>query len=261
MGMKMRKEVIGDATIYLGNSLEIMPSFDPVNHIIMDPPYEESLHKSKNSLRGRIRTDTGPDLQGLDFDSIDAIRAEVIQNAERLCKGWMLAFCTIEGVAKWADAINDSKIKYKRACIWVKPDSTPQLNGQGPAQGAECFVAAWAGDGHAHWNAGGKRGIYTHNCNWPERIGSKNGGHPTEKPLNLMSELIMDFTKQGETILDPFMGSGSTGAACAKMNRKFIGIEMNEKYFDLACQKIEATYAQPSFFIPEHQQTKSQKLI
>jgi site-specific DNA-methyltransferase (adenine-specific) len=255
-GGVMRKEVIGDCEMYLGNCLEAMPTLGRVSHIITDPPYEQSLHDAKNSLRGPVRADKGPDLKGLDFAGINEIRKEVVKISSEICDGWFIAFCTTEGVARWADEINESSMKYKRACVWVKPDSTPQLNGQGPAQGAENFVCAWAGSGYSKWNAGGKRGVYTHNTNNPDRTGE----HPTEKPINLMAEIIKDFTNAGETILDPFMGSGTTGLACAKLGRKFIGIELSEKYFDLACRRIENFYKQPDFFI-ESAKIKQEKFI
>jgi len=241
----MRKEVIGDCTLYLGDCLEVMPTLGRVDAVVTDPPYEQSLHNSKNSLRGPARVDSGPDLKGLDFDGIDTIRRRVIELSYPICSGWFIAFCTIEGVSKWADEINLSPMKYKRGCLWIKPDSTPQLNGQCPAQGAECFVTAWCGDGHSKWNAGGKRGVYTHCTNQPDRTGL----HPTEKPIPLMRDLLKDFTNQNETILDPFMGSGTTGVACVKLGRKFIGIELDEKYFDLSCRRIEEAYKQPDLFI------------
>jgi hypothetical protein len=240
----MRVEQIGTATLYLGNCLEIMPTLDPVDHTISDPPYEATLHDSKNSLRGRMRSDGGPELQGLDFEAIDDIRAEVVRLAAPLTRGWFIAFCTVEGTWPWAQVINASPMKYKRACAWVKPDSTPQLNGQCPAQGYECFVTAWAGEGHSRWNAGGKRGVYTHLVNNPER----HGGHPTEKPRRLMSEIIKDFTQPGQVILDPFMGSGTTGVAAVMAERSFVGIEMNPTYFDIACKRIEDAQRQGSLF-------------
>jgi len=64
-----------------------------------------------------------------------------------------------------------------------------------------------------------------------------------------MRELLQDFTNPGETILDPFMGSGTTGVACAKMGRKFIGIELDRKYFDVACERITKAYAQGDMFV------------
>lgn len=236
-----RMEQIGDCTLYLGNCLELAPTLGHVSHMIFDPPYEATLHAAKNSLRGRKhRNDGVAELKGLDFAPIDAIRDDVVSLGVDCCDGWFIAFCTTEGVAKWADAINPTRMKYKRACVWVKPDSTPQLNGQGPAQGAENFVAAWAGRGYSRWNSGGKRGVYTHCVNV-----NRDGRHPTEKPVPLMRELLADFTQPGQTILDPFMGSGTTGVACAKMGRKFIGIELDPKYFDVACERIRKAYAQP----------------
>lgn len=241
-----RKEVLAEGVaLYLGDCRAVLPEIGAVAHIISDPPYEASLHAAKNSLRGRVRADCGPPLKGLDFAPIDDIREKFVSLAEATCQGWVIVFCTVEGVNKWADAINPSRIKYKRACIWIKPDSTPQLNGQGPAQGAECFVAAWNGTGHARWNAGGKRGVYTHCVNGPAR----HGVHPTEKPVSLMSEIIEDFTGLGETICDPFMGSGTTGVAAVKLGRRFIGIELNETYFDIACRRIEDALRRPDLFI------------
>lgn len=242
-----RVVVIGNCELYEGDCLEVMSSLGRVDHIFMDPPYEASLHASKNSLRGRARADTGPDLKGLDFEPIDEIRQQVVDACADVCQGWFIAFCTVEGVWRWAECINPSPLKYKRACIWVKPDSTPQLNGQGPAQGAECFVTAWAGKGHAKWNAGGKRGVYRHCVNASDR----HGRHPTEKPWRLFSELLTDFTSEGDTILDPFMGSGTTGVACVKTGRRFIGIELDPGYFDIACERIRKAYAQPDMFVEQ----------
>ena len=241
----MRIEHIGDAVLYLADCREVLPTLGTVDHVISDPPYESSLHDSKNSLRGPVRVDSGPDLKGLDFAPIDAIRDDVVDLVSAICDGWFIAFCTVEGVWKWAEAINASPMKYRRACIWVKPDSTPQLNGQGPAQGAECFVTAWAGRGHAKWYAGGKRGVYRHTVNPPDR----QGEHPTEKPWRLFAEILNDFTISSETILDPFMGSGTTGVACARLGRSFIGIEQDPKWFDLSCRRIEQAYKQPDMFI------------
>lgn len=270
-----RVEVIGNATLYLGDCLEVMPTLGDlsraladakadgmpwggmgperranylraatIDHIICDPPYEAFTHAAKASANRRIRTDGRVEIKPLDFECIDPIRDAVVQSSSDVCKGWFIAFCTPEGVRAWADSINASTMKYKRACVWVKPDSTPQLNGQGPAQGAENFVCAWAGSGYARWNGGGKRGVYTHLCNPPERTGL----HPTEKPRRLMSEIVADFTCPGETILDPFMGSGTTGVAAVMADRRFVGIEQNAVYFDIACRRIEDAQRQGNLF-------------
>jgi site-specific DNA-methyltransferase (adenine-specific) len=241
-----RVERIGRATLYLGDSLEIAPTLGRVSHIITDPPYEAITHKALDGSNTARRNDGRPASPAVDFDPIDAIRSSVVGLGAQ-CDGWFIAFCTPEGVWPWAQAINASPLKYKRACVWVKPDSMPQLNGQGPGAGAENFVTAWCGAGHARWNAGGKRGVYTHCVNGPERTGL----HPTEKPRRLMAEIVADFSQPEQTILDPFMGSGTTGVAAVQMGRDFIGIERELKYFDIACRRIEDAQRQGSLFETE----------
>ena len=73
-------------------------------------------------------------------------------------------------------------------------------------------------------------------------------GHPSPKPIAAM-EWALEIVPNAETILDPFMGSGTTGVACAKLGRKFIGIEIDESYFDIACERIRKAYAQLDFFV------------
>ena len=244
--MTPRKEIIGNAELWLGDCLEVMQALEPVDHIICDPPYEAALHNARSHL-SKLRKDGCPEMQEINFTAIDEIRDAYVSASVPLCNGWFIAFCTVEGARPWADAINVSPMKYKRSCVWVKPDSTPQLNGQGPAQGAEVFVVAWGGQGHARWNAGGKRGVYTHLVNNPERTGL----HPTEKPRRLMSEIVADFTNPNQTILDPFMGSGTTGVAAVMAGRRFIGIEQNPEYFELACKRLTDAQRQGSLFSRE----------
>lgn len=73
-------------------------------------------------------------------------------------------------------------------------------------------------------------------------------GHPSQKPIRLMKHLIKDFTKKGDTVFDPFAGSGSTGVACLKYQRNFIGSELNKEYFDLSVKRLESIRSQPELF-------------
>lgn len=257
----LQRVQIGDCTLYQGDCLAVMDALGPVDHTISDPPYEEFMHKAKAAAARTLRTDGGAEIKPLDFASIDVIRAPFTALAAQKTTGWFIAFCTPEGVKPWADEINPSPMKYKRACVWIKPDGTPQLNGQGPGMGYESFVCAWAGTGFARWNAGGKRGVYTHTVNPPDR----DGRHPTEKPWRLMAEILTDFTKVGQTILDPFMGSGTTLVACAKMGRNGIGIEQDPAYFQVACERVEKAVAQaaaPGFIKPlEHERWRQTDLL
>lgn len=73
--------------------------------------------------------------------------------------------------------------------------------------------------------------------------------HPTQKPIGLMIWCVQQFTEDAKIILDPFMGSGTTGVACVKLGRKFIGIEIEPKYFEIACKRIQAAYDQPDMLV------------
>ena len=85
--------------------------------------------------------------------------------------------------------------------------------------------------------------------------------HPCPKPMNIMNWCVSRFSLKNETILDPFMGSGTTGVACVKLGRKFIGIELDEKYFDIACKRIEEAYKQPDMFIQSPTKYIQDKII
>lgn len=236
-----RIEYVGDAILVQGNCLDVMPILGRVSHIISDPPYEQTMQDlhAKTKLR---RTDGGAQRKSLNFNSIENIRKPFLKLTE--CEGWLLAFCNVEGAGEWRREIINAGFKFKTTCVWVKPDATPKMNGQGPALSYECITTSWAGKGHSKWNAGGKRGVYTHNTKNPER----SGKHPTEKPASLMRELIHDFTKSNQTILDPFMGSGTTGVAAIQLGRKFIGIELDPDYFDIAVKRCKEAWSQPRLF-------------
>ena len=106
------------------------------------------------------------------------------------------------------------------------------------------FDLAWCQPGRSAWNAGGKRGIYEHLV----RDGAPRL-HPTQKPLGLMRELIQDFTQQGDVVLDPFMGSGTTGVACLDLGRRFMGIEQDPATFHTARQRLAQTASQGRLFV------------
>lgn len=242
---KYKTVEIGNCTLIMGDCLEVMSRIGKVNHTFSDPPYEAAMHESKNKRR-RLRKDKGNELKALTFDDVSAIRDDTCRQIDRVTTGWVSLFCTAEGVAAWRDSIEASGMRYKRACVWVKPDAAPQFNGQGPAMGAEMIVTAWAGEGISKWNSGGKRGVYIHRTNPRNR----DGRHETEKPLSLMVELLLDFTNPGDLILDPFMGSGTTGVACALTGRRFIGIEKSPTHFATAEDRIRRANEE-DLFVPQ----------
>lgn len=241
--MIIREERIGGQRLILGDCLKVMNDLSTVGHVISDPPYEDELH---NAI-GRIRRTDGVAMPvTLGFAGINGIRSDVARLSVSLSSGWVIFFTLAEGVMAWRDEIQRHGGKYDTCIAWIKPDSTPRMNGQGPARGFECAVTAWAGKGHRRWNAGGKRGVYRHTVNPPDREGS----HQTEKPWRLMAELLFDFTCPGETILDPFMGSGTTLVSCVKTGRAGIGIELDPVHFETACRRVDEAARQPDLLIP-----------
>lgn len=249
-----RKETIGDCELYHGDCLEVMAALEPVDHVISDPPYEDELHKAI----GRIRRNDGREMiQDLGFEGVNATRDCIVKEVVRLSQGWAILFTLAEGVRAWRDELQACGAKYDTCLAWVKPDSTPRMNGQGAARGFECAVTAWCAGGYRSWNSGGKRGIYTHLTNNRGR----DGRHPTEKPLSLMLELVDDFTKSGQSVLDPFMGSGTTGVACMQRGRKFIGVERDQTFFDIACERIEKASRQRDMFVERAPSPKQEAFL
>lgn len=238
-----RTEIIAEGIVlYLGDCRDVLPGLGGVGHVITDPPYDPEAHTPARRARsGGLHKNMPLDFAPLTNEVRDSVCAWTAEN----CEGWLLAFCQTEQVAGWRDAIEAAKIKYKTPMIWVKPDSVPKLNGQGPAIGYESIVSAWCGSGYAKWNGGGKRGVFTHLTNGPTRTHT----HMTEKPVPLMSELIELFTNAGEVILDPFMGSGTTGVSAVHLGRKFAGVEIDPKHFDTACQRIAGALKQGDMFV------------
>ena len=240
----VRKEIIGDATLYLADCMDILPMLGKVDAVITDPPFESDAHTAMRRTQKSIKSGKN---DVIDFAPIDELtRLFIAKYASTNCAGWALFFCQVEAASIYRDTLNSAGSKYKRTMVWVKPDSAPQFNGQGPAQGYECISLAWCGNGASKWNGGGKRGVFEFCVN-----SGRYGGHPTEKPVPLMKELVRLFSGIRSSILDPFMGSGTTGVAAIQLGRKFIGIEREPKYFDIACKRIEQAVAQGQLFAPE----------
>ena len=246
-----RVEHIGDATLYLGDCFKIIGTMPPFDHVITDPPYDAEAHTLQRRTLGLgISKSRKLENSALPFPPLSGADRELIcTTVAYKASGWFLAFCQAESAGDWREAMVRSGAKWRRAGVWVKPDSSPQLSGDRPACGHEAIAMSWCGRGRSHWNGGGSRAVWTFPKHDP---GFGHGGlanaHPTQKPLRLMRKLVSDFTQAGETVCDLFMGSGTTGVACANLGRKFIGIEISEKYFDIACERIAAAYAQGRLF-------------
>ena len=230
----MREEIIGDCRLILGDCRDILPTLGKVDAVVTDPPYQEKTHKGS--------------LEKIDFAPLESHSIAIDMLSISL--GWVIVFCEFEQLGRYQDMVGEC---YIRGGVWDKITSMPQITGDRPAQWGEA-LAIMHNKGKKRWNGGGKA------ANW--RVPHEGGKiHPTQKPVNLMACLLRDFTNSGEIIFDPFMGSGTTGVACVKMGRKFIGIELDEKYFEIACKRIREAYSQPDMFVESPKQMTQESLL
>lgn len=213
-----------------------------VDHVITDPPYAPHVHFKSRGVASR--TAAGHQCvreREFGFDPLDHItRRTVCREIARVAKRWSLVFCDLESVHLWRRGLEAVGVDPMRTGIWEKLGCTPQFTGDRPAVAAEAIVIAHA-NGKKRWNAGGKRGIWSHRIagggphnRTEERV------HTAQKPIALMVELIEDFTEPDDIVLDPFCGSGTTGIAALRCGRRFIGIERNCKYSDIAAARMRA---------------------
>lgn len=212
-----------------------------IDHTITDPPYSRHVHTNqsrftKTNLEGNFVANGSRTYKyELGFSCLSPeARVEYALQIQRLTKRWIVIFCDVESEGEWKKALEYAGSIYKRACIWVKPRVQPQLSGDRPAQGFETIVCAYGSMGRSAWNGGGKAGVYF------SGLESKRT-HPTEKPIDLMDQLIRDFTNPGDVILDPFSGSGTTHVSAKKWARKSIGFELNPSYTKIGNERIART--------------------
>lgn len=218
-----RIEQIGDCTLYLGDCLDIMYS-EKIGDIsdefafVTDPPYGIGEAAGKNKTRGGLATPK--DYGDADWDN---------QPADQRIIEYMLDHSESQIIFG-----GNYYVLPPTSCwlVWDKQNGTNDF--------ADCELA-WTNLKKA------VRRIYWR-WNGMIRRGDDKRVHPTQKPVGVMTWCIEHLPTLTDTICDPFMGSGTTGVSAVKMNKKFIGIERDKTYFDIACRRIEEAYRQPRLF-------------
>jgi site-specific DNA-methyltransferase (adenine-specific) len=207
----VRKEVIGNATLYLGDCLEVLPTLPKVDAVVTDPPY--GIRANESPVRGAWGVNV---VTGGDWD-----RVRPTQNLFNI-----ILACSARQVIWGGNYFADMLPPSSGWLIWDKGTRNFSL--------ADCELA-WTSEPVA-------ARIFSRS-----RAPDADKRHPTQKPESLM---IWSIDKMGlaDNILDPFMGSGTTGVASMNLGRKFIGIEIDPKYFDIACERIENAQRQTRMF-------------
>ncbi len=219
--------------LYHGDCREVLSGMadQSVDCVITDPPYTERTHSKARSLSHKVN---GRDVitQGVTtFASIDdeALRA-VLTDLGRVTRSWVVATLDYRHALEF-DANPPKGLKVQRVGVWMKTRPTPQITGDRPAQGWEAIAYMHRAKGRSVWNGGGRHGNYYLDI-------EQKAGHPTAKPLPMVQDMIRKFSNRGDTVLDPFAGSGTTLRAAVNEGRKAIGIELDERYCEIAARRL-----------------------
>lgn len=220
-------EIIGDATLYLGDCLEILPTLSEVDAVVTDPPY---AIPAAHYVQKRGEKEPSKSIGDL------SIVEHWFGSVSRLfpAKTTLYIFCDGQSYPIFFRCCY-SKWKRIRPLIW---DKITSFNGYTWRHQHE--IIAWCEPNNFDRIATGDGDILRYKA-----VPVEDRMHPAEKPVLLLEQLI---DKTNGVVLDPFMGSGTTGVACANLGRKFIGIEIEPKYFDIACERIRMAQAQGRLF-------------
>lgn len=232
-------------TMHLGDCADVLATLEPVDHVISDPPYSATVHGSVRSSRRNAMPDKeefGCRVRrsvDLGFEHLaPKLRRTCAREWARLVKRWVLVFSDAESSWLWRLSLRAAGLDYVKTAEWRRLNGAPQFTGDRPAQGFEPITLAHQ-PGRKRWNGGGKQGTYDHAIVL-NRGGKNPREHTTQKPEPLMVDLVRDFTDPGEIVLDAFAGSGTTGVAALRLGRRFVGIERDEHYFHVACERLKA---------------------
>ena len=237
----MKEERIGPHRLILGDCLEVMPSLGKVDAVVTDPPYGIGEGAGKTATRQRKAGGASMALAdqrvyaGSEWDSEPASAAHMAL-IRRVSKHQIIFG------GNYFDGLGPTSCWL----VWDKQNGDNDF--------ADCELA-WTNLPKA------VRRVYWR-WNGMIRKGDDVREHPTQKPVGVMEWCIGHLPAAAHTILDPFMGSGTTGVACQKLGRAFIGIELDPEYFAIACKRVDEAMRQPDLFIaPPAPAAKQEQLL
>ena len=235
-----RVDHIGDATLYLGDCLEILPTLGKVDAVVTDPPYCSGAATEAGrggATHQGLRSETMRSGRFHWFRADNMTTAGLCELLRSMCvrapvaeDGHILAFCDWRMVTMLGPAMESAGWRLRNLVVWNKGHFGA---GTGFRPQHEMIIHLTQRSPKFHSASFGN--VLTH-----KRVSSGDRAHPTEKPVGLMVDLLTVSTPAGGTVLDPFMGSGSTGVAALMSGRKFIGIERDPAHYESAVRRIEA---------------------
>lgn len=247
-----RIETIAEGvTLYLGDCREILPTLGKVDAVVTDPPYRLT---SGGNTRGAIWKGAlfGSDDYSNDGEIVPVVEwnewlpfvADAAPNAD------FYIMANDKNLGAALGAINAAGVALHNVLVWRKERGVPN---RWYFKDCEFTVYGWTGLAKTIRNPSSRQHFF---C---PREG--NDSHPTQKPVGLMVHYVENSSDAGDMVLDPFMGSGTTGVAAVNLGRKFVGIEIEPKYFDIACRRIGAATKQQDLFIEKPKPAKQEAMF
>jgi len=217
----MREEIIGGCRLINADCRDVLPTLGKVDAVVTDPPYGIGEARNDNTSRSCLAQSRDYGISSWDDEPLDA---------ETLTK--------LREISRWQVVFGGNYFAVPPSSCWLVWDKKNGAN-----DFADCELA-WTNLPKA---------VRRLEWQWHGMIrrGNEERFHPTQKPLGVMQWCLTHLPADCRTILDPFMGVGTTGVACVKAALSFIGIEREEKYFDIACKRIEAATKEPRLPLPE----------
>jgi site-specific DNA-methyltransferase (adenine-specific)/modification methylase len=208
-----------------------------IDLILTDPPYNLGQYSTGN-IKMSWRKDFNNDIAH--WDKTSFAPSDWVREFKRILspRGNIFAFTSYNLLGKWHEAF-DPEFDTFQFVVWHKTNPPPKLYKSSFLNSCELIICCW-NKGHT-WNFSSQKEM--HNfiespiCMGEERLKGKYS-HPTQKPIKVLSHFIKIASNEGDTVFDPFMGVGSTGVAAVKLNRKFIGFEIEENYYGASVNRL-----------------------
>lgn len=220
--------------IYCGDCLEILPLLadGDVEIVVTDPPYNISKFNSKSGDFNRNWRPSGIKLCFGDWD-VDYkpelfLRAVLPKNPIGV-----VVFSSSETFGDYIKWLSEAEYRYCKYIVWEKTNPSPSIRKTTWRQSTELIIHAHSEDGFHLTDQNDMRNVIKENTCAAESV-----DHGNQKPLRLMKKLIKASSLESQSIIDPFLGSGTTAVAAKQLGRKFIGIEISEKYCEIAKQRL-----------------------
>lgn len=232
----VREVTIGPCRLIQGDCLDVLPLLDRMDAIICDPPYSSRTHRDHDaSAKGHLGAGRdNSDRKDLGYSSWGEEEvSSFCRTSHSICDGWIVCMTDHTLCPTWNRELLALKRYVFAPLPYYAPGSRVRLSGDGPSSWTDWIVVSRTAK-QSRW--GTLPGGYLRTPDYGPHF------HMGGKPVGLMNALVSDYSRKGSLVCDPCMGGGTTGVSCIQCDRRFVGIERNETFFDLSVERIRRTW-------------------